>query len=298
MIKSFTRYLTEAASTVYFTFGRMNPPTVGHGILLDKITKLSGSDPYKIYLSHSVDSKKNPLAYKDKVKYARKMFPKQARSIIFDSSKKLNNPFAILVSLYNEGFTNVVMVVGSDRVREFDILLSKYNGIKAKHGFYKFESIKIQSAGERDPDANDATGMSASKMRQAAVDNDFISFNNGTPSALSDADTKKLFNLLRKGMNLKEQSSFRTHIDLDPVSETREQYVKGDLFQIGDIIEIKETKQLATITKLGTNYLIVESEEGIVNTKWLHDVNSTDRKETEASRKFKEIFGSTLRARS
>ena len=91
MIKSFTRYLTEAASTVYFTFGRMNPPTVGHGILLDKITKLSGSDPYKIYLSHSVDSKKNPLEYKDKVKYARKMFPKQARSIIFDSSKKLNN---------------------------------------------------------------------------------------------------------------------------------------------------------------------------------------------------------------
>ena len=81
MIKSFTRYLTEAASTVYFTFGRMNPPTVGHGILLDKITKLSGSDPYKIYLSHSVDSKKNPLEYKDKVKYARKMFPKQARSI-------------------------------------------------------------------------------------------------------------------------------------------------------------------------------------------------------------------------
>jgi len=135
-------------------------------------------------------------------------------------------------------------------------------------------------------------------MRAAAVDNDFISFNNGTPSALSDDDTKKLFNLLRKGLGLKEQSSFRTHIDLEPVSETREQYVKGDLFQIGDIIEIKETKTLATITKLGTNYLIVESEEGIVNTKWLHDVTSTERKETEASRKFKELFGSTSRART
>jgi len=272
-IKSFSNYLTEESNTMFFTFGRLNPPTIGHGLLLDKLKKLSGSNPYRIYLSHSEDKKKNPLSYSDKIKFARKIFPKHARNIIFDNTGKIVNVFKIADALYSEGFTSIAMVVGSDRVREFDILLNKYNGENRTDGFYKFEVIKVLSAGERDPDAEGVSGMSASKMRQAAIDNDFISFNNGIPDTLSNDETKNLFNLIRKGMGLKERIEFRNHLELKKVSDIREKYILGDIYQIGDRVEVKETNELGTITKCGTNYLIILQDNGESTTKWLHDVN-------------------------
>src|SRR6056300_561978 len=125
MIPSFSQYLIEEQKTAYFTFGRMNPPTIGHGKLLDKLSTTSGKNPYFVYLSQTQDAKKNPLSYSDKVKHARKMFPKHARSILINKSVRV--PIDIMVDLYNKGFNNVVMVVGSDRVREFEVLLNKYN---------------------------------------------------------------------------------------------------------------------------------------------------------------------------
>lgn len=280
-VKSFSSYITEQANTMYFTFGRMNPPTIGHGVLLDKIKKLSGPNPYRVYLSHSEDKKKNPLSYKNKIKYARKIFPKHARNIILDNTGKLKTMFMIADTLYKEGFTSIAMVVGSDRVREFDILLNKYNGEKRKDGFYKFEVIKVLSAGQRDPDAEGAAGMSASKMRKAAAENDFISFNNGIPDSLSNDETRELLNLIRKGMGLKESIEFRNHLEMKKVSDVREKYVSGDLYQVGDRVEVKETNELGTITKCGTNYLIILQDNGESTTKWLHDVNeaSCDSKE-------------------
>ena len=167
----FKDYLIEETKEVYFTFGRMNPPTIGHGKVMDVLkTKASGAD-YRVYVSQSQDAKKNPLSYSDKIKHLRKMFPQHARQIMVD--KKVRTAIEALVALYDAGYQKVNMVVGADRIREFDILAKKYNGVKARHGLYNFKSINIISAGERDPDAEGVEGMSASKMRGFATDNDF-----------------------------------------------------------------------------------------------------------------------------
>ena len=272
-INSFKSYLVEEEKTVYFTFGRMNPPTIGHEKLLDKLSQSAGKNPYKVYLSQSQDSEKNPLAYKDKVKIARKMFPRHARQIMLDPSVK--NVFDIAKKLYDEGYKNVAMVVGSDRLREFDVLLKKYNGKKAKHGFYNFQKITVVSAGERDPDADGAEGMSASKMRSAASSDDFAQFSQGLPKAVKNADAKKIYNSVRSGMGLSEQKQFKNHVQLEPISEIRESYMDGKLFDVGDEVVIKGQGIVAEIKHLGANYVIVESK-GEVYRKWLTDVEKVN----------------------
>lgn len=275
-INSFKNYLVEEEKTVFFTFGRMNPPTIGHEKLLDKLSKSAGNNPYKVYLSQSQDSKKNPLSYKEKVKIARKMFPRHARSIMIDP--KVKNVFDIATKLYNEGYKNVAMVVGSDRIREFDILLKKYNGKKGKHGFYNFAKINVVSAGDRDPDAEGAEGMSASKMRAAVSSGDFSQFSQGLPKAVSNSDAKKIYNSVRSGMGLKEQKQFKNHIQLKPVSEIRESYMDGRLFDVGDEVVIKGEGIVAEIKHLGANYVIIESK-GEVYRKWLTDVEKVNPNE-------------------
>ena len=276
MINSFKNYLTEEEKTVYFTFGRMNPPTIGHGKLLDKLATKAGKMPYRVYLSHSQDSQKNPLAYVDKVKFARKMFPRSARSIILD--KSIKTVFDAMSSIYNEGFVNVTMVVGDDRLNEFDVLLNKYNGVKGRHGFYNFRKVSVISAGQRDPDAEGAEGASATKQREAAAANDFTTFSQGLPKAVSNADAKKIFNSVRKGLGLKEQKEFKNHVQLESVSELRESYVDGNLFKEGDQVVIKESGEIGTVKRLGSNYVIIEVIEGSGNQyrKWLDAVERVE----------------------
>ena len=159
------------AKSVAFSFGRFNPPTIGHEKLMDNTRRANRN--YRIYASQSQDPKKNPLKFRNKVAIMKSMFPAQARKI---SSDKMTTAIDAMVQLYKEKHTDVVMVVGSDRVGEFDKLLKAYNGKRARHGYYKFKSIRVVSAGERDPDAEGVSGMSASKMRKAAQDNDYKSF--------------------------------------------------------------------------------------------------------------------------
>lgn len=251
--KSFSSYLKEEKGEVTFTFGRFNPPTVGHEKLFDKV-KSASNGVYRIYGSKSQDPKKNPLSFKQKVKFLRKMFPKHARSVMADSD--VRHVMDIAVKLYNQGFTSVNMVAGSDRVKDFEVLLNKYNGVKARHGFYEFkDGVKVISAGERDPDAEGVTGMSASKMRAAAAEGDAVSFAKGVPSGY---DSKDLFNAVRKAMGIKESPKFREHVELPKVSNTREEYVEGNLFSVGDEVVLKETSDVGVIKVCGTNYLVVE----------------------------------------
>jgi len=162
------------------------------------------------------------------------------------------------------------MVVGDDRVREFEVLTSKYNGKEARHGFYNFESIEIVSAGARDPDSDDVSGMSASKQRKAAADNDFAAFSQGVPSNVNTSDARKLFNDLRKGMGLEESTDFKARVEFEPVSEQREQYIRGELVNIGDYVVVDE--EVAEVIMLGTNYVITEMSDGRRLRKWIHDV--------------------------
>ena len=275
MINSFKSFLIEEERTVYFTFGRMNPPTIGHEKLMTKLSEKSGKNPYRVYLSHSQDAKKNPLTFNEKVKYARKMFPKHARQIMSDM--KVKTVFDAATKLYNEGFKKVAMVVGSDRINEFSALLNKYNGKKGRHGFYNFENINVVSAGERDPDAEGAKGMSASKMRQAVMEKDFTSFSQGLPKSVSNSEAKKLYNSVRSGMGLKEQKEFKNHVSLAKVSDRREEYVEGKILNAGDKVTIKENLKQGTVISRGSNYVIVESE-GKQRRYWLDAVELSNQR--------------------
>ena len=274
MLSSFKKYLIEEEKTIYFTFGRMNPPTTGHEKLMNELAKKSGSNPYRVYLSQSTDKKKNPLDFKYKVKTVRKFFPKHARSVMLD--KKVKNVFDAVTEMYNDGFKNVTMVVGSDRINEFNTLLKKYNGVKGRHGLYNFNKINVISAGDRDPDADDISGMSASKMRKLANEGNFTQFSQGLPRNVSNADAKKVYNEVRRGMGLKEQKEYFNKLHFEPVSEKREAYVKGNLFNIGDHVTVVGSDELASVTSLGTNYVIIESN-GKLYRKWLTDVELVEK---------------------
>ena len=218
-MKTYQKFISEKrGDTVIFTFGRFNPPTVGHEKLItavQSVAKSKGGD-FFVYPSHSQDPKKNPLSQPQKIKYMKKMFPKYKRNIIASTGK---TALAIASELYSKGYTNLVMVVGSDRVQEFQKILDRYNGEDKAHGFYDYDKIEVVSAGERDPDAEGVEGMSASKMRAAAVAGDFKSFRMGTPKTLSDADTKKLFNDIRKGMQLEVVKEGRKWKEIDFTTE-------------------------------------------------------------------------------
>jgi len=192
--------LVEArGDDITFTFGRFNPPTVGHEKLIDA-TKQAATREYRVYASKTQDPKKNPLDYEKKVRWMKKMFPRHKAKIV--SGGNYRNALDVAVKLYDEGFLHLTMVVGSDRVKEFNTLLKKYNGVDSTHGLYDFKTIKVKSAGERDPDAEGVAGMSASKMRKAAMDNDFKSFALGLPPRFKDGD--RLFSDVKKEMPIKE----------------------------------------------------------------------------------------------
>jgi len=277
-IKNFSEYLVEEEREVYFTFGRMNPPTIGHGKVMDTLASKSGKADYKVYVSQSQNAKKDPLSYSDKVKHVRKMFPKHARNIIVD--KNVKTPIDAVVALYDQGYKKLTMVVGQDRVREFDVILNKYNGQSGRHGFYNFKSIRVVSAGERDPDAEGVEGMSASKQRENASNNDFVAFSQGVPKGMSNADARKLFNDVRKGMGLSEEKSFKRHIDLGVVSEAREEYVRGNLYELGDTVVVKESEEIGIVSVLGANYVIVECSDGRKLRKWLDAVELVEKIKT------------------
>ncbi len=277
MINSFKTFLVEEEKTAYWTFGRMNPPTIGHMKLLDALAKKAGKNPIKVFLSQSQDKKKNPLSYADKVKFARKMFPKHARSIMLDKDVKTFIDAA--KSLESQGFKKIVMIVGSDRVTQFDTVLSKYNGKD-----YTFQDIKVVSAGERDPDADGAEGASATKQREAAKDNNFATFSQGLPKEMSNSDAKKLFNAVRSGLGLKESKQYRQHVDLGVTSKVREKYIEGKLFEAGDEVVIKSTGQVGTVKILGSNYVIIEHEGGKYR-KWLDDVELLENRKANVKAK-------------
>ena len=274
MVNSFKHYLIEEEKTVYFTFGRMNPPTTGHEKLMNELSKKSGNNSYRVYLSQSTDKKKNPLDFKYKVKTVRKFFPKHARSVMLN--KKVKTVFDAVTEMYNDGFKNVTMVVGSDRINEFTTLLKKYNGVKGRHGLYNFNKINVISAGDRDPDADDTSGMSASKMRSLANEGDFTQFSQGLPRNVSNADAKKVYNEVRKGMGLKEQIDYFNKLHFEPVSEKREAYVKGNLFNIGDNVVVMATDEVGRVANLGSNYVIIESNNKLLR-KWIDDVELLEK---------------------
>ncbi len=263
--------------TVVFTFGRFNPPTTGHEKLIKKlaaVAKKEGAD-FMVFPSHSQNDKKDPLDHKTKVGFMKKMFPEYSRNII--SNKNAKTAFLIAPMLYDMGYKRCIMVVGGDRVTEFKTTLNKYNGKKGSHGFYDFkDGIEVVSAGERDPDAEGVAGMSASKMRAAAAANRYEDekdpktgkilhgFKSGLPKKFEKTTGKKLFDVLRKSMNISEElATF-----LDSVN--------------GDLLEFLETDFVEHVDDADDNELYDSVyEEFFAERKVAQDKDIEDRKGTQ-----------------
>ena len=252
-------FLEAKGDTAVFTFGRFNPPTTGHEKLIDALAREQGKNsgaPMYVYPSHSQNPKKDPLPHNKKVAYMKKMFPKYKKNI---KVSRARNVFDIAVELYNKGHKAIVMVVGSDRVDEFANLLDKYNGVDGRHGFYGFDDIKVVSAGERDPDAEGVTGMSASKMRAAAGANEFDQFKLGLPKGFKDGE--KLFKDVRTFMGIKEEYN----LTLEELN--RDLYIRGEIWNVGDVVKTTDGDE-GTIIRKGTNYVVFEDLRRV----WLHNL--------------------------
>jgi phosphopantetheine adenylyltransferase len=266
-MKDYKQLIKELPSkSVVMAFGRFNPPTIGHELLVKAVKKLAQQKKadHVIYASRSQDAKKNPLSVDKKVKYLNLMF----KSTNFVGASDNVRTFIEAAKELNKKYKNLIMVAGSDRVPEFNRLLNTYNGKE-----FNFDTIEVISAGERDPDADDASGMSASKMRALAVKGDYTQFKKGLPSSVREIDGRRLMNDIREGMGL-------DHIKEQIVlvkNELREKYFRGDIFNEGDIVESNGEKY--TIIKRGSNHLLLKEESGSLISKWIYDVQPTEERD-------------------
>jgi hypothetical protein len=188
-------------------FGRMSPPTTGHEVLVNKVKDVAKSvgGGHSVVLSHTQDKDKNPLSSADKLKHAKRFFPKTNLST---SSKDSPTFLSHAEKLHKQGVTHLHMVAGSDRVDEYKKKLAQYNGTH-KGALFNFKKITVHSAGERDPDAEGTTGMSASKMRAHASSGNFKEFKKGVPAHVPEHHAKEMFHDVRKGMQIKEENEPR-----------------------------------------------------------------------------------------
>ena len=184
-----------------FCFGRMNPPTLGHGQLINTVAKAARGGDYFIFVSQTQDKKKNPLDYATKIKFINALFPDQANHVVYDP--ELKTIMQIAQWLYNNDYRDVTFVAGSDRLESFEKLLNDYNGREGGNVYYKFDTINFVSSGERDPDADGIAGISASGAREAATAGDINAFAQATGAGKL---AQPLYDAVRKGMLLEHKT--------------------------------------------------------------------------------------------
>ena len=255
---------TKGVLTV--AFGRFNPPTTGHQKLLDTVASSSDEDDYIIVPSRSNDPKKNPLDAKTKVAAMKQMFPKHSKKIVDDEGNR--TLFDVLKKAHTDGYAGVRIVGGSDRVSEFEKLTNNYN-----KKLYDFDSIEVASAGDRDPDSDNVEGMSASKQRKAAAENDFEGFLRGVPTSMNRKMAQTLFNNVRKGMNIKEGWNLWEIAPKFDWKNLRENYITKKIFNVGQVVENLNSGLIGRIIRRGTNYLICVTEDNLMFKSWIKDVS-------------------------
>ena len=265
--QSITRAVQEAldkSKKLIFAFGRFNPPTTGHAKLMREviIQARKNNANHIVYASASQDKRSNPLDVRTKVQFMKKMFPQNK----IQAAGGTQRTFMEILKFYNRMYGEIVMIAGSDRISEFQKLADKYNGKE-----YNYKSIKVVSSGERDPDAEGVTGMSASKMREMAKNDDYRSFKKGVVG-LNDSDTRKLFDAVRKGMDIRESyvGKFTDFVNND----IREEYHQERIFNVGDMVEHMNGDK-GMVVRRGSNYVSYETD-GLIKKAWLYDLQPLD----------------------
>ena len=258
----------KTKGTLTIAFGRFNPPTTGHEKLLDNVASSSDDDDYIIVPSRSQDAKKNPLDANMKVSVMQKMFPKHKSKIVNDESNR--TIFDVLKKAHTDGYAGVRIVGGADRVGEFEKLANNYNG-----KLYQFDNLEVMSAGKRDPDSDDVTGMSASKQRKAAAENDLETFMKGVPKSLSQKDAEQLFKKIRSSMNIKEGWNLWEIAPKFDWKGLRENYIGERIFRVGQMVENMNNGLVGRIIRRGANHLICVTEDKIMFKSWIKDVSES-----------------------
>ena len=248
---------------ITIAFGRFNPPTVGHEKLLNRVKSVAGKGEYAIYPSRSNDPKKNPLDPEEKISYMQQMFPKHSERIVNDPESK--TIFDVLKKSNAAGARSINIVVGADRLKEFENLANKYNG-----ELYDYDRIRVISAGERDAESEGVEGMSASKLRKAVASDDFESFSKGLPKGFGDENMKKLYSSLKKSMGVSEMWMIAPKFDW---KNLRENYVNENIFNVGDIVENDNTGLVGKILRRGANYIIAVTEGNMMFKSWIKDLS-------------------------
>ena len=260
----------KTKGTLTLAFGRFNPPHAGHQQLMDIAAQSAEAEEsdYIIVPSRSQDPKKNPLDADTKVSVMRQMFPQHSERIVNDGANR--TIFDVLKKAHNDGYTNVRIVAGQDRVKEFDKLSQNYNG-----QLYQFDNMEVLSSGDRDPDAEGMEGLSSSRMRLAAAEGDFKTFRAGLPEGVPRKSAMELFDTVRQSMNVKEMKEFWNIWEIAPkydLENLRESYVAKKIFNIGDKVENLNTGMIGRIIRRGANHLICVAENNIMFKSWVKDL--------------------------
>ena len=260
----------KTKGTLTLAFGRFNPPHAGHQQLMDIAAQSAEAEEsdYIIVPSRSQDPKKNPLDADTKVSMMRQMFPQHSERIVNDGANR--TIFDVLKKAHNDGYTNVRIVAGQDRVKEFDKLSQNYNG-----QLYQFDNMEVVSSGDRDPDAEGMEGLSSSRMRLAAAEGDFKTFRAGLPEDTPRKMAMTLFDTVRQTMNVKEMKEFWNIWEIAPkydLENLRESYIAKKIFNIGDRVENLNTGLIGRIIRRGANHLICVAENNIMFKSWVKDL--------------------------
>ena len=265
----------KSKGTLTLAFGRFNPPHAGHQQLMDIAAASAvetdeagqGAD-YIIVPSRSQDPKKNPLDADTKISMMRQMFPDHSERIVNDGANR--TIFDVLKKAHNDGYTNVRIVAGQDRVKEFDKLSQNYNG-----QLYQFDNLEVISSGDRDPDSDGVEGLSSSRMRLAAAEGDFKTFRSGLPEGTPRKMAMTLFDTVRQTMNVQEMKEFWNIWEIAPKYDPenlRESYINKEIFNIGDRVENLNTGLIGRIIRRGANHLICVAENNIMFKSWVKDL--------------------------
>jgi len=260
----------KTKGTLTLAFGRFNPPHAGHQQLMDIAAQSAEQEEsdYIIVPSRSNDKKKNPLDADTKVSMMRQMFPQHSERIINDTGNK--TIFDVLKKAHNDGYANVRIIAGQDRVKEFDKLSQNYNG-----SLYQFDALEVLSSGERDPDSDGVEGLSSSRMRLAAMEGDFKTFRSGLPEGVPRKQAMILFDTVRQGMGVEEVQECWNIWEIAPKEDPenlREAYIKKEVFDIGTKVENVNTGLIGRIIRRGANHLICVTEDNIMFKSWIKDV--------------------------
>ena len=257
--------------TLTIAFGRFNPPHLGHLQLMNTAsTSVEGKkDDYMIVPSRSNDPKKNPLDPNTKVEIMKSMFPQHADRIVNDEN--VRTIFDVLNAANNSGYANVKIVGGADRVKEFTKLANNYNG-----KLYDFDKVDVISSGERDPDGEGVEGLSASRMRLAASENDFKAFSKGLPKDLDKDAKKQIFTAVRSSMGINEEWGIWEMAPKFDLQTLRENYVDNIIYKLGELVENVNTGLVGRIIRRGTSYVICVTENKMMFKSWIKDINEVN----------------------